>query len=119
QVEVSRVDGRRVVTYVPGTVQEIPADLVLLAIGFDGTEEGPLTAALNLDRNARGGGECGPDWQNAASGVFGAGDMHRGASLLVGAIAEGRSAAAAIHAYLGGAGVLPAPVHPFAIALHA
>ena len=119
QVEATRVDGRRVVTYVPGTVQEIPADLVLLAIGFDGTEEGPLMASLELDRNVRGGVDCGSDWQTAASGVFVAGDMHRGASLVVWAIAEGRSAAAAIHAYLGGAGDLPAPVHPSAVPLRA
>ena len=46
------------------------------------------------------------------TGVFVAGDMHRGASLIVWAIAEGRAAAAAIHAYLGGAGTLPAPVAP-------
>jgi glutamate synthase (NADPH/NADH) small chain len=118
QVEVSRVDGRRLVTYVPGTAQEIPTDLVLLAIGFEGTEDGPLMASLELDRNVRGGVDCGPDWQTAAPGVFVAGDMHRGASLIVWAIAEGRSAAAAIHEYLGGAGVLPAPVHPSAVPLH-
>jgi glutamate synthase (NADPH/NADH) small chain len=107
------------VTYRPDTAEEIPADLVLLAIGFEGTEDGPLMASLNLDRNGRGGVDCGPDWQTAAPGVFVAGDMHRGASLIVWAIAEGRSAAAAIHAYLGGAGDLPAPVHPSAVALHA
>jgi glutamate synthase (NADPH) small chain len=118
-VEVSRVDGRRVVTYVPGTVQEIPADLVLLAIGFEGTEDGPLMSSLELGRNPRGGVDCGPDWQTAAPGVFVAGDMHRGASLIVWAIAEGRSSAAAIHAYLGGAGDLPAPVHPAAVPLRA
>jgi len=119
EVEVKRVGGRRTVTYVPDTVQEIPTDLVLLAIGFDGTEDGPLMASLELDRNARGGVECGPDWQTRAPGVFVAGDMHRGASLVVWAIAEGRSAAAAIHDYLGGAGDLPAPVHPAALPLTA
>jgi glutamate synthase (NADPH/NADH) small chain len=118
-VEVTRVEGRRVVRFRPDTAEEIPADLVLLAIGFDGTEDGPLMASLELDRNARGGVNCGADWQTAAPGVFVAGDMHRGASLVVWAIAEGRSAAAAIHAYLGGAGVLPAPVEPFAVPLHA
>ncbi|HEX2773637.1 MAG TPA: glutamate synthase, partial [Micromonosporaceae bacterium] len=51
------------------------------------------------------------DWQ-ASPGVFVAGDMHRGASLIVWAIAEGRAAAAAIHSYLGGVGTLPAPVDP-------
>ena len=52
------------------------------------------------------------DWQTDADGVFVAGDMHRGASLIVWAIAEGRAAAAAIHSYLGGHGELPAPVLP-------
>ena len=56
--------------------------------------------------------DCGPDWQTAADGVFVAGDMHRGASLIVWAIAEGRAAAAGIHRYLDGAGELPAPVEP-------
>jgi glutamate synthase (NADPH) small chain len=118
-VEVSRVDGRRVVTYVPGTEREVPADLLLLAIGFEGTEEQPLLPALELDRNRRGAIDCGPDWQTSAPGVFVAGDMHRGASLIVWAIAEGRSAAASIHAYLGGDGSLPSPVHPGAVPLSA
>jgi glutamate synthase (NADPH/NADH) small chain len=116
-VEVSRVDGQRVVKPVPGTSREIPADLVLLAIGFEGTEDGPLLSALELSRNRRGAIDCGPDWQTAAPGVFVAGDMHRGASLIVWAIAEGRSAAASIHAFLGGDGALPAPVTPAAIPL--
>jgi glutamate synthase (NADPH/NADH) small chain len=119
EVQVSRVDGRRVVTPVPGTVQDLPADLVLLAIGFEGTEEGPLMSTLQLSRNGRGGVDCDQDWQTTAPGVFVAGDMHRGASLIVWAIAEGRSAAASIHAYLGGAGLLPAPVHPAAVPLSA
>ncbi|MBO0867380.1 MAG: glutamate synthase subunit beta [Micromonosporaceae bacterium] len=112
EVTVQRVDGERVVTVVPGTERELPADLVLLAIGFDGTEEGPLLDQLALVRNPRGGIDAGPDWQTSQPGVFVAGDMHRGASLIVWAIAEGRAAAAAIHTYLGGAGRLPAPVDP-------
>jgi glutamate synthase (NADPH/NADH) small chain len=100
------------VTLVPGTERDLPADLVLLAIGFDGTEEGPLLEQLGLDRNLRGAIDVRPDWQAGTDGVFVAGDMHRGASLIVWAIAEGRAAAAAIHSYLGGAGTLPAPVTP-------
>ncbi|MEV0127214.1 glutamate synthase subunit beta [Dactylosporangium sp. NPDC050688] len=119
EVQVSRVDGRRVVTEVPGTERLYPADLVLLAIGFEGTEPGPLLNNLGLTRNRRGGIDSGPDWQTSAPGVFVAGDMHRGASLIVWAIAEGRSAAASIHAYLGGDGTLPAPVEPSAVALSA
>jgi len=112
EVSVTKVDGRRIVTPVPGTERELPADLVLLAIGFEGTEEQPLLAQLGVARNAYGALDCGPDWQTAAPGVFVAGDAHRGASLVVWAIAEGRAAAAAIHAYLGAAGQLPAPVAP-------
>ena len=63
--------------------------------------------------------DAGQNWQTSAEGVFVAGDMHRGASLIVWAIAEGRSAAASIHAYLGGDGTLPAPVEPSAVALSA
>jgi glutamate synthase (NADPH/NADH) small chain len=119
EVAVERVDGRRVVTPVPGTERDLPADLVLLAIGFDGTEEGPLLDQLGLARNRRGGLDCADDWQTGAPGVFVAGDMHRGASLIVWAIAEGRAAAAAIHTYLGGVGSLPAPVESTAVALAA
>jgi glutamate synthase (NADPH/NADH) small chain len=110
EVGVEKRDGRRIVTPVPGTERVLPADLVLLAIGFDGTEEQPLLAQLGLARTSRGVIDCGADWQTSTEGVFVAGDMHRGASLIVWAIAEGRAAAAAIHAYLGGAGSLPAPV---------
>src|SRR5258705_495959 len=119
EVQVSRVDGRRVVTVVEGTEREYPAELVLLAIGFEGTEEGPLLNTLGLRRNRRGGIDSGSDWQTSAPGVFVAGDMHRGASLIVWAIAEGRAAAASIHAYLGGDGTLPSPVVPSAVALSA
>jgi glutamate synthase (NADPH/NADH) small chain len=117
EVTVTKVDGRRVVTEVPGTARNLPADLVLLAIGFEGTEEGPLLDQLSLARNGRGAIDSGPDWQTSTPGVFVAGDMHRGASLIVWAIAEGRSAAASIHAYLGGEGQLPAPVSPASAAL--
>ncbi|MEG3637490.1 glutamate synthase subunit beta [Micromonospora palythoicola] len=112
EVSVEKRDGRRIVTVVPGTERELPADLVLLAIGFEGTEEQPLLAQLGVARNARGAVDSRADWQTEADGVFVAGDMHRGASLIVWAIAEGRAAAAAIHTYLDGVGALPAPVHP-------
>ncbi|MBB5869315.1 glutamate synthase (NADPH/NADH) small chain [Allocatelliglobosispora scoriae] len=111
-VVVERVNGRGVVSVVPGTEREIPADLVLLAIGFDGTDALPALADLGLAPTSRGTIGAGPDWQTDAEGVFVAGDAHKGASLIVWAIAEGRSAAASIHAYLGGTGSLPAPVTP-------
>lgn len=109
---VSHMDRARVITSHPGSERELAADLVLLAIGFDGTESGPLLDGLGLTRNVRGTLDCGPDWQTATPGVFVAGDAHRGASLVVWAIAEGRSAAAAIDTYLGNATRLPAPVTP-------
>ncbi|MEV6692941.1 glutamate synthase subunit beta [Micromonospora sp. NPDC051196] len=111
EVTVEKRAGRRIVTTVPGTERELPADLVLLAIGFEGTEEQPLLAQFGVSRNARGAIDSRADWQTEVDGVFVAGDMHRGASLIVWAIAEGRAAAAAIHTYLGGIGALPAPVH--------
>jgi glutamate synthase (NADPH/NADH) small chain len=110
EVTVERRAGRRIVTAVPGTGRDLPADLVLLAIGFDGTDATSALEQLGLPPG--GTVDCGPDWQTPADGVFVAGDMHRGASLIVWAIAEGRAAAAAVHAYLGGPGVLPAPVGP-------
>ncbi|MGW0432682.1 glutamate synthase subunit beta [Micromonospora sp. NPDC003197] len=114
EVAVERRDGQRIVTVLPGTERELPADLVLLAIGFEGTEEQPLLDQLGLARNGRGAIDARSDWQTSTDGVFVAGDMHRGASLIVWAIAEGRAAAAAIHAYLGGVAELPAPVSPSA-----
>ncbi|MEW2384865.1 glutamate synthase subunit beta [Micromonospora sp. NPDC047707] len=114
EVTVEKRAGRRIVTALPGSERELPADLVLLAIGFEGTEEQPLLDQLGVTRNTRGAVDARPDWQTDVDGVFVAGDMHRGASLIVWAIAEGRAAASAIHAYLGGAGSLPAPVAPAA-----
>ncbi|GHJ44893.1 dihydropyrimidine dehydrogenase subunit A [Catellatospora sp. TT07R-123] len=111
-VVVERIEGRGVVSELAGTEREIPADLVLLAIGFEGTDALTALEQLGLARSRRGTVECGADWQTEADGVFVAGDAHKGASLIVWAIAEGRSAAAAIHSYLGGAGSLPAPVRP-------
>jgi glutamate synthase (NADPH/NADH) small chain len=111
-VAVERRDGRRIVTVTEGSERDIRADLVLLAIGFDGTEDQPLLRQFGVRRNARGAVDPRRDWQTEADGVFVAGDMHRGASLIVWAIAEGRAAAAAIHTYLGTHGDLPAPVEP-------
>jgi glutamate synthase (NADPH/NADH) small chain len=111
EVRVERVNGARIVTNVPGTARVIPADLVLLAIGFAGTDAGPLCAELGLTSTVSGGINADAGWQ-ATPGLFVAGDMHRGASLIVWAIAEGRAAAAAIHTYLGARDTLPAPVTP-------
>jgi glutamate synthase (NADPH/NADH) small chain len=99
---------------VPGTERELPCDLVLLAMGFTGAERPGLLADLGVEFDARG--NVGRDAQYATSvpGVFTAGDMGRGQSLIVWAIAEGRSAAAAVDRYLEGASRLPAPIPPTA-----
>ncbi|HKS48741.1 MAG TPA: glutamate synthase subunit beta [Amycolatopsis sp.] len=119
KVRVSRdkETGRREVVQLGDETEEIPADLVLLAIGFDGVEHMRLLDDLGLKLSPRGNLSCGPDWQTDAPGVFVCGDAHRGASLVVWAIAEGRSVAHAVDSYLTGASDLPAPVHPTALPL--
>ena len=112
EVTVEKRDGRRVVTVVPGSERELPADLVLLAIGFEGTEQQPLLAQFGVTRNPRGAIDARDDWQTDADGVFVAGDMHRGASLIVWAIAEGRAAAAAIHELPGWCRCVAGPGRP-------
>jgi glutamate synthase (NADPH) small chain len=117
EVRVDKSQGRRDIIPVEGTEQIVPADLVLLAIGFAGTEDQPLLRQFGIERSRRNVIECGEDWQTDAPGVFVAGDAHRGASLIVWAIAEGRAAAAAAHRFLGGQTALPAPVESNAQAL--
>ncbi|UYG16429.1 glutamate synthase subunit beta [Brachybacterium huguangmaarense] len=104
------VDGRRVPT--PGTEQVLPAQLVLIAMGFAGAEDVAAGAEDSVAYTSRGTIEHGADWSTGAEGVFTAGDCARGQSLIVWAIAEGRSAAAAVDAYLMGSTALPAPVAP-------
>ncbi len=117
EVRVERDDhGRRHITPV-GESFEIPCDLALLAIGFEGVEHMPLLDGLDLRPNRRGALTCGSDWQTDAPEVFVCGDAHRGASLIVWAIAEGRSAAHAVDAHLMGESDLPAPVTPGALPL--
>jgi glutamate synthase (NADPH) small chain len=112
-------DGRRIMTRVSDREIELPCTMALLAIGFDGVEHMPLLDGLGLSLTPRGTLSCGPDWQTGAPGVFVCGDAHRGASLVVWAIAEGRSAAHAVDAYLTGGSQLPSPVHPAALPLSA
>ncbi len=99
---------------VPGTERELHCDLVLLAMGFTGAERPGLLTDLGVEFDARG--NVGRDGRYATSvpGVFAAGDVGRGQSLIVWAIAEGRSAAAAVDRYLGGNANLPAPIPPTA-----
>ena len=108
--------GRRTIMPV-GDSLELPCDLALLAIGFEGVEHMALLDGLGLELNRRGALACGPDWQTTAPGVFVCGDAHRGASLIVWAIAEGRSAAHAVDVYLMGDSDLPEPVKPTALPL--
>lgn len=116
EVKVERVDGRRVITPV-GEPLEIPCDLALLAIGFEGVEHMTLLDDLGITLTPRGVIGCGSDWQTDAPGVFVCGDAHRGASLVVWAIAEGRAAAHAVDAFLMGESDLPAPVRPHQLPL--
>ncbi|MBV8928901.1 MAG: glutamate synthase subunit beta [Mycobacteriaceae bacterium] len=113
EVRVSRENRRRTVTPVGASLQ-LPCDLALLAIGFEGVEHMALLDGLGLRLDRRSALSCGPDWQTCAPGVFVCGDAHRGASLVVWAIAEGRSAAHAVDAYLMGESDLPEPVRPTA-----
>jgi glutamate synthase (NADPH/NADH) small chain len=103
-------DGRRVPE--PGTEQVIPADLVLIAMGFTGPEVGTLTEQTGADVTGRGLVARGEDYASSVPGVFVAGDAGRGQSLIVWAIAEGRAAAAAVDKYLRGSSELPVPVSP-------
>jgi len=110
QVEPVQSNGRTAFEPVAGSEFEIPADLVLLAMGFTGPEKGPLLGDLGVDVTARGNVGRDAKWMTNVPGVFTAGDMQRGQSLIVWAIAEGRSAARAIDEHLMGASKLPAPL---------
>ena len=110
-VEVTRDEKGRFVP-VEGTEHEIPAQLVLLAMGFVGPEKGPLLSDLGVELDARGNVARDADFMTSVPGVFAAGDMGRGQSLIVWAIAEGRAAAAGVDAHLTGRDDLPRPIRP-------
>jgi glutamate synthase (NADPH/NADH) small chain len=99
---------------VPGTEQELPADFVFLAMGFTGPEKSALIEQLEVELDERGNIKRGLDYQSSQDGIFVAGDAGRGQSLIVWAIAEGRSAAAEVDKYLTGDTQLPAPILPTA-----
>jgi glutamate synthase (NADPH/NADH) small chain len=99
---------------VPGTEHELRCELVLLAMGFTGAERPGLLDGLGVDFDQRGNVARDSAYATSVPGVFAAGDMGRGQSLIVWAIAEGRSAAAAVDRYLGGQAALPAPIPPTA-----
>jgi glutamate synthase (NADPH/NADH) small chain len=97
---------------VPGTSREIPCELVLLAMGFTGAEKPGLLEDLGVEFDARGNVARSATYETSVPGVFVAGDMGRGQSLIVWAIAEGRSAATHVDQYLR---KLPRPALPAAI----
>jgi glutamate synthase (NADPH) small chain len=113
--DVERVDGR--FQKVEGTERELPADLVFLAMGFTGAQREGLVDALGVEVDGRGNVARDAEFMSTVPGVFVAGDIGRGQSLIVWAIAEGRSAAAGADAWLTGQSALPRPVTPTAVAL--
>jgi len=110
KVEMVKRNGRVQFVPVADSVFEIKADLVLLAMGFVGAEKSALLRDLGVTMTDRGNVGRDQAWMTNVPGVFTAGDMQRGQSLIVWAIAEGRSAARAIDAYLMGVSQLPAPL---------
>jgi glutamate synthase (NADPH/NADH) small chain len=109
-VEVELVGGR--FEPVPGSERRLPAQLVLLAMGFTGPEPSPLLEQLGLRLDERGVVGRDERFMTSERGVFVAGDAGRGQSLIVWAIAEGRACAAAVDEYLKGRTALPAPIRP-------
>jgi glutamate synthase (NADPH/NADH) small chain len=109
-VDVEMVDGR--FTPVEGSQRILPAQLVLLAMGFVGPQREGLLEQLGVEIDGRGNVARTDRWATNIPGVFVAGDMGRGQSLIVWAIAEGRSAAAAVDAFLSGSTLLPSPILP-------
>jgi glutamate synthase (NADPH/NADH) small chain len=97
---------------VEGTEREIPAQLVLLAMGFTGPQREGLVEQLGVELDERGNIARDAAYASSVDGVFVAGDAGRGQSLIVWAIAEGRSAASAVDRYLTGETSLPAPIPP-------
>lgn len=110
RVEMTNENGRMAFKPLPGTEFEIEADLILLAMGFLGPERTGLLSDLGVRLTDRGNVWREENWMTSVPGVFTAGDMQRGQSLIVWAIAEGRSAARGIDHYLMGCSALPAPL---------
>jgi glutamate synthase (NADPH) small chain len=120
RVEMKSENGRAQFVEMPGTEAMYPADLVLLAMGFTGPERMGMLEQLGVELDAMGNVKADSDKRTSVEKVFTAGDMTRGQSLIVWAIAEGRHAAHAIDGYLTGHSLLPKPldrgnhVRPFA-----
>jgi glutamate synthase (NADPH) small chain len=99
-VEARRDNGRMSFVRVPDSAFELEADLVLLAMGFVGPERGSLLSQLGVRLTDRGTVWRDDQWMTSEPGVFTAGDMQRGQSLIVWAIADGRQAAASVDRFL-------------------
>jgi len=110
QVELVMENGRPTYKEIPGSSHELPADLVLLAMGFTGPERSGMLEKLGVKLTERGNVWRDADWMTSVKGVFTAGDMQRGQSLIVWAIAEGRSVARGVDRFLMGSSDLPAPL---------
>jgi glutamate synthase (NADPH/NADH) small chain len=106
---MSLPDGRTRFDPVGGTEFELPCELVLLALGFSGPEPA-LAEAFGVSLTPRGIIGRTPSYETDVPGVFVCGDAGRGQSLIVWAIAEGRSAASAVDGYLAGETLLPSPL---------
>jgi glutamate synthase (NADPH) small chain len=117
RVEVRDEGGRPVFEPVPGSEFELPCELVLLAMGFLGAERRGVVDELGLDLDPRGSVACDENWQTSREGVFVCGDMTRGQSLIVWAIAEGRSCASSVDRFIMGETELPSPLVPGQLAL--
>ncbi len=102
-----QTDGPPRLEEIPGTRRAWPADLVLLAIGFSGPETGTIADRLGLSVSPAGAIASDERYATAVPGIFSAGDAHRGQSLIVWAISEGREAARAVDIYLTGSSSLP------------
>jgi glutamate synthase (NADPH/NADH) small chain len=110
RVEPVREGGRLIFRETPDSISTLPCELVLLAMGFVGPERPGLLQRLGVALTDRGNVKRDENWMTSVPGVFTAGDMQRGQSLIVWAIAEGRSAARGVDRYLMGASDLPAPL---------
>jgi glutamate synthase (NADPH/NADH) small chain len=110
RVEMVREAGRIIFHEVPGSNFTLKCDLALLAMGFTGPEAGGMLEQLGVKFTDRHNVWRDANWMTSVPGVFTAGDMQHGQSLIVWAIAEGRSAARGIDEYLMGNSDLPAPL---------
>ena len=110
EVERTTANGRPAFKPVAGSEFEVPADLVLLAMGFTGPERGGVLDQLGVRMTERGTVWRDEAWMTSVPGVFAAGDLQRGQSLIVWAIADGRSCARGVDRYLMGDSDLPAPL---------